>query len=76
MWRTPDGDGVLAPGEWALVRAGLELTWDAVEVAREAGAGDATGVRVFDARRHVETFRRRIRLRTTPARDRPGGRRR
>jgi hypothetical protein len=49
VWRTPDGDRVLTAGEWALARAGLGLAWDAVELAREAGAGDATGVRVFDA---------------------------
>src|SRR6476620_6183242 len=49
MWHSPAGDRVLTPGEWALVRAGLDLAWDAVEVAQEAGTGDATGVRVFDA---------------------------
>lgn len=49
MWRIPDGDRVLTAGEWALVRAGLDLAWDAVELAREAGDGDATGVRVFDS---------------------------
>ena len=49
MWRTPDGDRVLTAGEWALARAGLGLAWDAVEIANEAGHGDATGVRAFDA---------------------------
>lgn len=49
--RPPDGDRVLAAGEWALARAGLGLTWDAVEIAREAGTGDATGVRAFDVLR-------------------------
>jgi hypothetical protein len=29
MWRTPAGDRVLTPGEWALVRAGLARAWDA-----------------------------------------------
>src|SRR4051794_34540914 len=48
MWRTPDGDRVLTPGERELVRAGLALAWDAVEIAAEASTGDATGVRVFD----------------------------
>lgn len=48
MWHTPDGDRVLTPGEWALVRAGLGLAWDAVEIAAEAGTSDATGVRAFD----------------------------
>jgi hypothetical protein len=48
MWNTPSGDRVLTAGEWALVRAGLDLAWDAVEIAHEAGTGDATGVRVFD----------------------------
>jgi hypothetical protein len=48
MWHTPAGDRVLSPGEWALVRAGLDLAWDAVEVAAEAGTDAATGVRAFD----------------------------
>jgi hypothetical protein len=48
VWHTPGGDRVLTPGEWELVRAGLGLAWDAVEIAHEAGTGDATGVRVFD----------------------------
>jgi hypothetical protein len=48
VWHTPDGDRVLTPGEWALVRAGLGLAWDAVEIAHESGTEDATGVRVFD----------------------------
>jgi hypothetical protein len=48
MWHTPSGDRVLTAGEWALVRAGLGLAWDAVKVAHEAGTGDATGVRAFD----------------------------
>jgi hypothetical protein len=48
MWHTPAGDRALTPGEWALVRAALGLAWDAVEIAREAGADEATGVRVFD----------------------------
>jgi hypothetical protein len=49
MWRTPDGDRVLTPGEWALVQAGLAVTWDAVEAAREkAGGSGRTGVRAFD----------------------------
>jgi hypothetical protein len=49
VWHTPAGDRVLSPGEWALVRAGLGLTWDAVEVAADAGDDEATGVRAFDA---------------------------
>src|SRR4051794_19802651 len=49
MWHTPDGDRVLLAGEWQLVQAGLELTWDAVEAAKDTeGDQDATGVRVFD----------------------------
>jgi hypothetical protein len=48
VWRTPAGDRELTPGEWNLVRAGLGLAWDAVEVAAEAGTGDATGRAVFD----------------------------
>jgi hypothetical protein len=40
---------VLAPGEWALVRAGLGLAWDAVEMAADVGDDEATGVRAFDA---------------------------
>jgi hypothetical protein len=52
MWHTPAGDRVLTAGEWALVRAGLGLVWDAVEVAAESGSGDATGVRVFDMLQH------------------------
>jgi hypothetical protein len=48
VWRTPAGDRILTPGEWALVRACLDLAWDAVDVAAEAGTGAATGVRVFD----------------------------
>jgi hypothetical protein len=49
MWHTPAGDRVLTPGEWALVRAGLDLACDAVEVAAEIGSDTATGVRAFDA---------------------------
>jgi hypothetical protein len=49
VWHTPAGDRVLTPGEWALVRAGLDLAWDAVEVAAECGNPEATGVTAFDA---------------------------
>jgi hypothetical protein len=49
VWHAPDGERVLAAGEWALVRAGLGLAWDAVELARAAGTADATGLPVFDA---------------------------
>jgi hypothetical protein len=42
---------VLSPGEWALVRAGLGLAWDAVEVTADAGSDAATNVRAFDALR-------------------------
>ena len=49
MWHTPVGERVLSIGEWQLVQAGLELTWDAVEAAKDSeGDRDATGVRVFD----------------------------
>jgi hypothetical protein len=48
MWHTPAGDRVLTTTEWALVRAGLDLAWDAVEVAAEAGNDAATGVRAFN----------------------------
>jgi hypothetical protein len=50
MWRTPAGDRVLTPGEWALVRAGLAPAWAAVEAARDTPGGPGiTGVRAFDA---------------------------
>jgi hypothetical protein len=53
VWHTPDGDRILTSGEWQLVQAGLELTWDAVEAAKDVeGDPDATGVRVFDDLQH------------------------
>lgn len=49
MWHTPDGDRILTPSEWQFIQAGLELTWDAIDAATEAGGDEgATGVRVFD----------------------------
>ena len=49
MWHSLDGDRILTSGEWWLVQASLELTWDAIDTATEDdGDQDATGVRVFD----------------------------
>jgi hypothetical protein len=44
VWHTPAGYRVLTPGEWNLVRAGLGLAWEAVEIAAEVGNPEATGV--------------------------------
>src|SRR5262249_18062250 len=45
VWRTPDGDRILSPGECALVRAGLARAWDAVETACDPPGGGISGVR-------------------------------
>jgi hypothetical protein len=47
VWRTPDGERALTPGEWSLARVGLARTWEAVE--GRPGVPALTGVRVFDA---------------------------
>jgi hypothetical protein len=48
MWRTPSGDRVLAPAEWALFREGMSSLWDWTEDTFDDTEPYETGVRVFD----------------------------
>jgi hypothetical protein len=49
-WHPPEDDRVLTAGEWLLVQAGREVSWDAVEDEKKLdGDQDATSLRIFDA---------------------------
>ena len=49
MWRTPTGDRVLDPAEWAVFREGLVLLWDLIQDEWDVTNGlSRTGVTTFD----------------------------